>query len=258
MNISGIKRLSKELIPGLAVLFLTLILSDFSSSLNLSRGWEVLYRVFFRFFRFTLLLCLPLYAVSPIFTLVIEKMRGRLLRIEGTKGPEIRPLKHWFFRPFQGIGIGLLFETKLLVSLQIITGVTAKPFLLFPRGQFQLGRMLIISGITVLISLVLSTLWTLDDVGVRYVNRKDHEVKMIGKYVGTIMPVLFGFYGIFSLISDFPAVKVSIYLLKTVMILYPPFVVFTILHAHFIKNRAEYCSRRAALRKGGIWQGGAG
>ncbi len=258
MKRRGIHRWLKELLPALVVLFITLILSDFSSSLNLSRGWEVLYRVFFRFFRFTLLLCLPLYAVSPLYGLVVEKIRGRLVQIEGMKEPDIRPMKHWMFRPFQGIGIGLLFETKLLTTLQIITGVTAKPFLLFPRGQFEPGRVLVISGITVVISLLLSTLWTLDDVGIRYINRKDQEIKMIGKYVGTIMPVLFGFYGIYSLITDFPAVQVSIYLLKTVMILYPPFMIFTILHARFIKSRSEYLSQKAALRKGGIWQGGRG
>jgi hypothetical protein len=29
---------------------------------------------------------------------------------------DINPVKHWIFRPFQGIGIGLLFETKLLAA----------------------------------------------------------------------------------------------------------------------------------------------
>ncbi len=183
-------------------------------------------------------------------------MRGRLLQTERIQEMRIHPLKHWVFRPFEGIGIGLLFETKLLAALQIITGVTAKPFLLLPRNQFQPGRLLVISGITVVISLFLSTLWTLDDVGIRYVNRKDQEIKMIGKYIGTVMPILFGFYGIFSLIADFSAAQIFIYLLKTVMILYPPFMVFTICHAHFIKNRGEYLSQISSLKKGGIWQGG--
>ena len=67
------------------------------------------------------------------------------------------------------------------------------------------------------------------------------------------MPILFGFYGILSLITDFEAKQVFIYLLETVLILYPPFMVFTILHAHFIQNRAAYLSRKASLKKGGIW-----
>ena len=217
------------------------------------KGWEVIYRVLFRFFRFTLLLCLPIYALSPIYTFLVTKLRRKLIQTERIQELDIKPMKHWIFRPFQGIGIGLLFETKLLATLQIITGITPKPFLLSPQSQFQPGRLLIISGITVIISLLLSTLWTLDDLGVRYVNRKDQEIKMIGRYIGTIMPIFFGFYGILSLFTDFPAFQVFIYLSKTVIILYPPFTVFAILHTRYLKGRVEYFSQRASLQKGGIW-----
>jgi len=250
------RHLLKEIFPALAVLLFTIFFSYFLDNLASIKGWEVIYRTLFRFFRFTLLLCLPLYGLPPIYRLIVNKASGRLLRMEKMEALCIHPLKHWIFRPFQGIGIGLLFETKLLAALQIITGVTSKPFLLFPRGQFQPGRLLVITGITVAISLLLSTLWTLDDVGIRYVNRKDQEIKMIGKYVGILMPIIFGFYGIFSLIADFPATQVFIYLFKTVIILYPPFTVFAIFHTRFLKDREEYFSQRTSLRKGGIWYGG--
>jgi hypothetical protein len=167
----------------------------------------------------------------------------------------INPVKHWIFRPFQGIGIELLFETKLLTVLQVITGATTKPFPLFSRSQFEPGWLLVISGITVVISLLLSILWTLDDVGIRYVNRKDQEVRMIGKYVGTLMPIIFGFYGIFSLSADFPMSQVFVYLFKTVIILYPPFTIFTVFHTRFLKNKAEYFFPKASLEKGGVWFG---
>jgi hypothetical protein len=153
----------------------------------------------------------------------------------------------------QGIGIGLLFEAKLLSALQILTGVTAQPVLFSSRGQIQLERWLVITGITMVISLFLSTLWTLDDVGVRYANRKDQELKMIGKYVGTLMPILFGFYGIFSLIADYPDRQAFIFLFRIVMILYPPFTVFAVIHFRFLRNREEHFSERTSLRKGGIW-----
>jgi hypothetical protein len=252
----GFCGLSREIFPALAVLSFTIFFSYFLDNLTTIKGWEVIYRALFRFFRFTLLLCLPLYILPPIYNLVIDKIKGKLLQTEKIQEMHIHPIKHWIFRPFQGIGIGLLFETKLLTALQVITGVTAKPFLLPPRGEFQLGRLLVISGITVAISLFLSTLWTLDDVGIRYVNRKNQEIKMIGRYVGTLMPILFGFYGISSLVADFPIAQVSIYLFKTVIILYPPFTVFTVFHAHFLKSKAEYFSEKASLRKGGIWYGG--
>jgi hypothetical protein len=247
--------LSKEISPALAVLFFTVFFSYFLDNLTSVKGWEIIYRALFRFFRFALLLCLPLYVLSPIYSFVVDKIKGKLLQTENKQGLHINPIKHWIFRPFQGIGIGLLFETKLLAALQIITGVTAKPFLLFTRGQFQPGRLLVISGITVAISLLLSILWTLDDVGIRHVNRKNQEIKMIGRYAGTLMPVLFGFYGIFSLIQDFPTGQAFIYLFKTVIILYPPFTVFTVFHTRFLRSKAEYFSEKASLRKGGVWYG---
>jgi hypothetical protein len=78
----------------------------------------------------------------------------------------------------------------------------------------------------------------LEGLEIRDVDRKNQEIKMIGRYIGTLMPILFGFYGIFSLVADFPTAQVSIYLLKTVIILYPPFTIFTIFHAHFLRNKA--------------------
>ncbi len=248
--------LSNEISPALAVLFFAILFSVFLDKLPLIQGWEVIPWALFRFFRLTLLLCLPLYVLSPIYSFVVDKIKGSLLQTERMQEPHIHPIKHWIFRPFQGIGIGLLFETKLLTALQVITGVTAKPLLLFPRSQFQLGRLLIISGITVIISLLLSTLWTLDDVGIRYVNRKDQEIRMIGKYAGTLMPIIFGFYGMFSLSADFPMSQVFIYLFKTVIILYPPFAVFAVFHTRFVKKKGDYFPPKALLRKGGVWFGG--
>ena len=163
---------------------------------------------------------------------------------------EIRPIKHWLFRPFQGIGIGLLFATKLLGVLQIVTGSTATASILLPRGQFQLGRLLIVTGITILVSLVLSTFWTMDDLGIRYFNRKDYEIKMVGKYVGTLMPIVFGLYGAFSLFDQFSKMQALIYLFQMIVILYPSFTIFSVFHAHFVQGKAEDLSKGLFIKKG--------
>jgi hypothetical protein len=161
-------------------------------------------------------------------------------------------VKHWLLRPFQGIGIGLLFGMKLLAVLQVMTGTTATASLLTPTGQFQFGRFLIVSGITIIVSLLLSTLWTLDDMGIRYFNRKNHEIKMIGKYTGTLMPILFGFYGTFSLFSEFQRTEAFIYLFQIVVILYPPFAVFSVFHTHFLQKRGETLLHRLLNKKGNL------
>ena len=249
----GVLRLSKEISPALTVLFFSILFSYFFDSSTPINGREALLRALTRFIRFALLLCLPLYVLLPIYRFVVARMREKLLQTEKRRESCIHPFKHWIFRPLQGIGIGLLFEAKLLAALQILTGVTAQPVLFFSRGQSQLERLLVISGITVIISLLLSTLWTLDDVGIRVVNRKDQELKMIGKYIGTLMPILFGFYGIFSLMADYPARQAFIFLFRIAMILYPPFAVFAVVHFRFLRSREEHFSERTSLKKGGIW-----
>ena len=249
----GVLHLSKEISPALAVLFFSILFSYFFESSSLIKGVGVLLRALNRFIRFALPLCLPLYILLPIYRFVVARMSEKFLRTENKREPCIHPIKHWIFRPLQGIGIGLLFETKLLAALQILTGVTAQPVLFSSRGQIQLERLLVITGITVVISLLLSTLWTLDDMGIRYANRKDQELKMIGKYVGTLMPILFGLYGIFSLLDDYPARQAFVFLFRIVMILYPPFAVFAVMHFRFLRSREQQFSDRTLLRTGGIW-----
>jgi hypothetical protein len=242
--------------PALVVLFFTIGFYFYFGDITFVKGWEEgIYRAFFRFFRFTLFLCLSVYLLIPIYRFTIDKLGGRFLQMDVAQEFKVHPFKHWIFRPFQGIGIGLLFETKLLTTLQLVTGITTPP-LLFPPGHFQLGRLLVISGITIAVSLLLSILWTLDDMGIRQVNLKDQEVRMVGKYLGTLMPILFGFYGILGLVSNFPKVQALTYLFKTIVVLYPPFVVFTVFHNHFIRSKMVYFSATAKLKKGRIWREG--
>lgn len=247
MHSRNFHRWSKEVGHGILILILTIIISMLLGQFTFLKGWESVYRGFVRFLRFTFSLCIPLYMLLPIYSklgFVFRRMKGVLIQIEGIQGLEIHPIKHWLFRPFQGIGIGLLFATKLLGVLQIVTGSTATASILLPQRQFQPGRLLVVTGITILVSLLLSTLWTMDDLGIRYFNRKDYEIKMVGKYVGTLMPIVFGLYGVFSLFDQFSKMQALIYLFQMVVILYPPFTVFSIFHAHFVQKRTEDLSRR--------------
>jgi len=248
-------RWSKEVGPAFFILLFTITISIFLGEFTFLKGWESIYRGFLRFFRFTLLFCLPLWLLPSIFTklgFVITKRRGVFIQIAKKQELDIRPFKHWFFRPFQGIGIGLLFATKLLGTLQIVSGSTAKATLFLPSGQFQPGRLLIVTGITVFVSVLLSTLWTLDDMGIRYVNRKDYEIKMVGKYVGTLMTIVFGFYGVLSLFGEFSKIQAFIYLFQIIVMLYPSLTVFSISHARFIQSRAEDLSKRLHVKKGDL------
>ena len=248
-------RWSKEIAPAILILILTIFLSIFLGEFTFLKGSEAIYKGLFRFFRITLLLCLPLYLLFPIFEglgRVVQRKNEAFFQVKEKQELEIHPVKHWLLRPFQGIGIGLLFGTKLLLVLLVVTGTTASASLLIPKGQFQFGRFLIVSGITILVSLLLSTLWTLDDMGIRYFNRKNHEIKMIGKYAGTLMPILFGFYGVFSLFSQFQKTQALLYLFQVAVILYPPFAIFSVFHTHFVQKRGETLLDRLLIEKGNL------
>jgi len=246
-------RLSKEVGPAFLILILSIAFSIISGEFVFLRGWESLCRGFLRFFRTAFFVCLPLYLLPAIFGNLGSLIRRRkkiFIQIKRKQKLQIRPVKHWLFRPFQGIGIGLLFATKLLGVLQIVTGSTATASILLPRGQFQLGRLLIVTGITILVSLVLSTFWTMDDLGIRYFNRKDYEIKMVGKYVGTLMPIVFGLYGAFSLFDQFSKMQALIYLFQMIVILYPSFTIFSVFHARFVQGKAEDLSKGLLIEKG--------
>jgi len=234
------------------ILFITIFLSIFLEGFTFLKGWEAMYKGLLRFIRFGLLLCLPLYLLLPIHRALgwIVRERGCLLvQLEVKQQLGVRPLRHWLLRPFQGIGIVLFFATKLLTVLQIATGQTVTASLLLPAGKFQLGRFLAVTGVTILVSLLLSTVWALDDMKVRYYNRKDEEVKMIGKYVGTLVPIALGFYGIMALFNEFQMKEALFYLFQMVLILYPPFTVFSVFHAHFIQKRISLFSSVLSLEK---------
>ena len=130
-----------------------------------------------------------------------------------------------------------------------MAGPTVGSSLLIPEGHFQIGRLLLITLITVFVSLLLSTIWTLDDMGIRYFNRKDQELKMIGKYVGTVMPVIFGFYGIVNLLANYSTAEAFLFAFKIAVVLYPPLAVFAVLHTYFIRSRDGLFSK-SYLRKG--------
>jgi hypothetical protein len=245
---------SKEMLPAFLVFLFSLLFSLYLSDHTASGSWKVVYRVFLRFFRYTLLLCLPLYLLQPIYEFILQKGKGALFQLKNPTVLTIHPLKHWFFRPFQGIGLGFLFATKLLALIQVFTGPTADSLPSIIPGQLQLGRLLLVTGITMFISLLLSTFWTLDDLGIRYHNRRDQELKMIGKYAGTLMPIIFGLYGLFSLMTHYPKESALVHVFRIILAFYPPMVVFAVLHTHFITKKTDFHSKKNDLMKGGIWQ----
>jgi hypothetical protein len=161
---------------------------------------------------------------------------------------EITPLKNWILRPLQGIGISMLIATKLIFVLEIYSGGGIEGSVIMPPPSFSPGRFLATTAMALTVSLMLSYLWTLDDLGIRLYNRKTKEIRMIGKYLGLILPVLLGFYGIISLSKNHSLVMAIQYLVQMILILYPPFLVFSVFHAFYLDRREFGLLRRLHVR----------
>lgn len=75
---------------------------------------------------------------------------------------------------------------------------------------------------------------------------------MIGKYVGTLMPVIFGTYGILGLMANYPVTEAVLSIFRAVITLYPPFVLFAVAHAYAVKNRKNFITIRNTIEQGAI------
>jgi hypothetical protein len=246
--------LVRDLTPAVAALAAAIIFSFFFGRSHTAWQPAIIMRGILRFFRITVALCIPLCVLFPVYRFIIEWKRDVLLRVEQNE-LVIQPVKHWLERPFQGIGIAFLFRTKLLIMLQLIGG-PAMPVSLFARGGLGWRQTLLASAVIAFASLLLSTLWTLDDVGIRYANRRSHELKMIGKYVGTVMPLVFGTYGVIGLMANYPTAEALLAVLKAVFVLYPPFACFTVLHTYLIRGRRGFIAMGNTIEEGGVWRRG--
>jgi hypothetical protein len=226
--------------PAMAVLLFSLLISAFFTEFTFITGLESFWKIFLRFFRLSLVLSLPLLLLPYICSISQRLSKNRnwqLIHIKEERDHTINRLKNWIIRPFQGIGLAMLMATKLITLLQIYTSATLDASAILPLRQFNPGRFLAITIIAVITSLLLSFLWTLDDLGIRYFNRKTGEIKMIGKYIGFLLPIVFGFYGIFGLFASHAHLLALLYIAQMIVVLYPPFVTMAILHTLYIEKR---------------------
>jgi hypothetical protein len=258
VNRKAVKANIGEMAPALALLLATLIISTFITEFTFNFGLAAFWKTLLRFLRLSLLLTLPLLLLPSLCTL-LEGLFNRgirhLIQLQEDRDPAIHPLKNWVIRPFQGIGLAMFLATKLLTLLEIYTGSKITMDTILPQGVFNLGRFISSIAIGVVVSLLLSFLWTLDDLGIRYYNKKTKELRMIGKYVGLLLPIFFGFYGIIGLFDNNSQVLVVKYVAQMVVVLYPPFVVFNVLHSRYLKSREEVLLKRLKAVSGSVMMG---
>jgi hypothetical protein len=225
--------------PAVVVLVLTLIISAFFTRFVFVAGVESFWKILLRFFRLTIILALPILFlpyVSSFMQYLLNRGNYRLIQIRGERNHEFNRWNSWLIRPLQCIGLAMLIAAKFITVLQIYTGGAIATAMVLPPPHFSPGRFLSITAIAMITSLLLSFFWTLDDLEIRYSNRKTGEVRMIGKYIGIMLPIIFGFYGIFSLFESHERLLAVQYIFQMIVVLYPPFIVMTVLHFLYIEK----------------------
>lgn len=95
-----------------------------------------------------------------------------------------------------------------------------------------------------LTSVFLSIVWTLDDLGIKIYNAKTGEVRMAGTSVGTILPLITGAIGVAGLFHASLPVDAMTDLLEIVTVLYPPYVLFTVLQHEFVMRKSSVLRRK--------------
>lgn len=224
--------------PVLALLAFNICIAAFVTEFTFLSGVAAVWKAPLRYLRLALNLTLPL-VFLPVCCRLLQALINR--RGKGLIGApdwhlSLSPVKVWMVRPFQGIGLSLLFASRLLAVLQGYAGTPVSATEVLPTGYFQFGRFLVVTGLGILVSLLLSLVWALDDMGVRYRNDRTGEVRLMGRYLGVILPIGFGFFGFFNILADVPFFKALASVFQMVVTLYPPFCTLAVVHAFYLRR----------------------
>jgi len=199
-----------------------------------------------RFVVLTILLATPILALPRLltFTWKITKNRDvfgyKLVRANTSVDREVSKLVVWALRPLQGISLSLILAERFLGLLEFSTGVS------YPRFLVSMALLFMGGAFT---SVFLSVVWAFDDLGVRMYNSKTAEVHMPGSSIGTFLPLITGAIGVFGLFHTHLPMDALTDLLEIVMVLYPSYVFFAVLHHEFIARRSLVLSEKLQLNR---------
>ncbi len=222
-----------EFSPAIIVLAATFVVSFYAGTAEGLFLVQWNFRTLVRFISITMILLLPLPILPPFMAFVGKRLTeegflGRLVKGEMRSGVQFRKSLLWIIRPLQGIGMSMLFSNQFL-----------NLFRNFSEASFldAIIRPILFMVVSVPISILFSVIWSLDDLGIKLYHKQTGEVRLVGSYVGTILPVIFGAIGIYSLFQRSSPTDALLFLVLMVMVLYPPYVLFAVIHDKFLDRR---------------------
>lgn len=152
---------------------------------------------------------------------------------------ELAMSRLWILRPIQGIALSMILAERFLDIIWYSTG---------PPSE-TLVRLTFFTAGGVLTSLFLSTVWSLDGLGVKIYNSENGEIRTIGGSVGIIFPLVGAIIGISSIFHNVSITGAVIELLQIFIILYPSYVIFATAHNEYFKKRIGLLSSKVHSRR---------
>ena len=244
-----------ELWPAFATLLATLIIATFITEFTFTFGAKAFGSILARFVRLFLNLTFPLLFLSSICALVqpfLNRNPGQLVQVKKEEDTVFHAFQSWVVRPLQGIGLLMLMATHFLGPLgeylgSSFTGPTISTIpTMPPPGELTLGRFVNLAVTSILLSFV----WTMDDLGIRHYNRKTEEIRIVGKYLASLLPILTGFYAIYSLFKDQPPLVAVLMIVQRIVIFYPPLVTFNVLHNYYVNKNGTILLKKLKVVTG--------
>jgi len=199
-----------------------------------------------KFMLVTPVLMIPIATLPRILTyagrIKNDQLFGWLVRSKAAPHHEFTVSNDLLLRPFQGIALSLIFAERFLNFLEFSTGNSYTSILI----RSTVFAFLMVNP---LISLFLSFVWTLDDLGVKVYNKRTDELRMLGRSIGIAIPLITGAVGVFTMFHRAYSMDGLIDLVGALMVLYPPYVLFVIFHHEFVRRRFTDFSQRLPFDK---------
>jgi hypothetical protein len=233
------KNIIRALWPAITVLFVSVLVAIIFGNFAFLSGTEAVWKIFVRFLRHSANLIIPVMLLPLIFfclSLIFNRGSRRLIIIREDFEFSLSRLHSLLIRPFQGISFVMLFATKLIAFLDIYSGSPTDPAIILFQNGFNLMRFTVSTSIGIVTALLLASIWGLNDIGIRCYNKKKVEIQKLGKKFGVILSIVFGFYGIFQLQKNNPALLAIYYIFQMVIVLYPAFFAFSLFHSWYIRK----------------------
>jgi hypothetical protein len=164
---------------------------------------------------------------------------GQLIKTSPPRESELERVISWFLRPIQGIGLCLIAGEEFIELLEYGTGLSYSE---------QLARASLFVFGSLIVAFLLSIVWTLDDLGLK-IYGSSGDLNSAGNNVGTILPIVTGAIGITNLFKSNTPIVAIYNLAGLIFALYPPYLVFAVIHDEYMRPKIRRLHDSLNLRK---------